>query len=102
MAAGATVAPGRLATFREFLAQSLAAEVGAATAETALVIDSALTARGATVDLAEAVETAGQRIFAEAKADRSRRELPELMQHFDRADWPLVKAAVPKVKGSPS
>lgn len=37
-----------------------------------------------------------------AEADRSRRELPELMQHFDRADWPLVKAAVPKVKGSPS
>lgn len=37
-----------------------------------------------------------------AEADRSRRELPALMRRFDRAGWPLVKAAVPKVKGSPT
>lgn len=37
-----------------------------------------------------------------AEADRSRRELPGLMQRFDRAGWPWVKTAVPKVKGSPT
>jgi len=35
-----------------------------------------------------------------ADADRSRRELPGLMQRFDRTGWPLLKAALPKVKGS--
>lgn len=37
-----------------------------------------------------------------AEADRSLRDLPGLMQRFERAGWPLVKAAVPKVKGNPT
>lgn len=37
-----------------------------------------------------------------AEADRSRRELPGLIQRFERAGWPLLKVAVPKVKGSPT
>lgn len=37
-----------------------------------------------------------------AEADRGRRALPGLIRRFDRAGLPLVKAAVPNVKGSPT
>jgi single-stranded-DNA-specific exonuclease len=59
MAAGATVRPGQLAEFRAHLSERLAAQVGAARALTALKIDAALSARGATVELVEDIDRAG-------------------------------------------
>jgi single-stranded-DNA-specific exonuclease len=59
MAAGATVRPGQLAEFRAHLSERLAGQVAAARALTALKIDAALSARGATVDLVEDVDRAG-------------------------------------------
>jgi single-stranded-DNA-specific exonuclease len=59
MAAGATVRPGQLAEFRAHLSERLAAQVGAARALTALKVDAALSARGATVDLVEDIDRAG-------------------------------------------
>jgi single-stranded-DNA-specific exonuclease len=59
MAAGVTIKPGQLGLFRSFLAAELAGQVGAARAATALKIDAALTARGATLDLVHDLERAG-------------------------------------------
>ncbi|KFC71017.1 Single-stranded-DNA-specific exonuclease RecJ [Devosia sp. LC5] len=59
MAAGVTIKPGQLGPFRSFLAQALSLDVTAARAMTALKIDAALTARGATVDLIHDIERAG-------------------------------------------
>ena len=59
MAAGATVRPGQLAEFRAHLSERLAGQVGAARALTALKIDAALSARGATADLVEDIDRAG-------------------------------------------
>lgn len=59
MAAGVTVATGQLGPFRAHLTDQLAQSVGAARAATALKVDAALTARGATVDLVRDVERAG-------------------------------------------
>lgn len=59
MAAGITVKPGQLGPFRSFLAQALSDDVKSARAATALPIDAALTARGASVDLVHDLERAG-------------------------------------------
>jgi single-stranded-DNA-specific exonuclease len=59
MAAGVTIAPGRLGAFRAHLSQTLGAAVTGARAATALSIDAAITARGATVDFVHEVERAG-------------------------------------------
>ena len=59
MAAGVSLRPGDLGPFRAFLAEKLGASVGAARAASALRIDAALTARGASVDLLHSLEKAG-------------------------------------------
>jgi len=59
MAAGITLAAARVGEFRAFLEDKLAAPVAAARALSGLSIDAALTATGATVALAQAVESAG-------------------------------------------
>lgn len=59
MAAGVSIKPGQLGPFRSFLAERLSRDVSAARAITALPIDAALTARGATLDLVHALEKAG-------------------------------------------
>jgi single-stranded-DNA-specific exonuclease len=59
MAAGATLRPGQLGPFRAHLSESLAAQVGAARTRTALRIDAAMSARGATVDFVHDIERAG-------------------------------------------
>lgn len=59
MAAGVTIKPGELGPFRTFLTQALSVDVAAARAATALSVDAALTARGATLDLVKDIERAG-------------------------------------------
>ena len=59
MAAGVTIKQGQLGAFRSFLASKLSIDVAAARAATALPIDAALTARGATLDLVHDLEKAG-------------------------------------------
>lgn len=59
MAAGVTLRPGEISAFRSFLAEQLGPTVQAARAASALKIDAALTARGASVDLLHTVEKAG-------------------------------------------
>ena len=59
MAAGVSLRPGDLGPFRSFLAEQLGPSVAAARAASALKIDAALTARGATVDLLHNIERAG-------------------------------------------
>ena len=59
MAAGVTLKPGQLGAFRAHMSEALKDSVGAARALTALKIDAALTARGATVEFVEDIERAG-------------------------------------------
>jgi len=59
MAAGVSIKPGQLGPFRAFLIEKLSLDVTAARAVTALPVDAALTARGATLDLVHALERAG-------------------------------------------
>ena len=59
MAAGVTIKPGQLGPFRSFLMQALSGDVATARAATALPVDAALTARGASVDLVKDLERAG-------------------------------------------
>ncbi|MET3925679.1 single-stranded-DNA-specific exonuclease RecJ [Devosia sp. 2618] len=59
MAAGVTIKTGQLGPFRSFLAEKLSVDVAAARAATALPIDAALTARGASLDLVHDLERAG-------------------------------------------
>ena len=59
MAAGVTLKLGQLGPFRAHLSEVLAGQVGAARALTALKIDAALSARGATVPFVEDIERAG-------------------------------------------
>lgn len=59
MAAGVTLRPGELGPFRSFLADRLADSVRTARAASALRIDAALTARGASLDLLHSLEKAG-------------------------------------------
>jgi single-stranded-DNA-specific exonuclease len=59
MAAGVTVKPGQLGPFRAHLSETLAQSVGTARALTAVKIDAALSARGASVALVEDIERAG-------------------------------------------
>src|SRR5690606_4968779 len=59
MAAGVSLRPGDLGPLRAFLADRLGPSVGAARAASALRIDAALTARGATIDLLHSLEKAG-------------------------------------------
>ncbi|MCR6672894.1 single-stranded-DNA-specific exonuclease RecJ [Devosia ginsengisoli] len=59
MAAGVTIKPGQLGPFRSFLAGALSVDVTAARAATALSVDAALTARGASLDLVHDLERAG-------------------------------------------
>ncbi len=59
MAAGVTIKAGQLGPFRSFLAQALSGDVATARAATALPVDAALTARGATLDLVRDLERAG-------------------------------------------
>lgn len=59
MAAGISLRPNDLGAFRAFLAEKLSASVTAARAASALRIDAALTARGASVDLLRNLEKAG-------------------------------------------
>ena len=59
MAAGITIKPGQLGPFRSHLAERLTSAVTSARAVTALPIDAAITARGATTDLVRDIERAG-------------------------------------------
>lgn len=59
MAAGVSIRSGELGAFRAFMIEKLAADVAQARAATALPIDAALTARGATLDLVHDLEKAG-------------------------------------------
>lgn len=59
MAAGVTVAVGQIGPLRAHLTEALGAAVVAARAATALKVDAALTARGATVELVRDIERAG-------------------------------------------
>jgi single-stranded-DNA-specific exonuclease len=59
MAAGVTLKPGQLGPFRARMNEVLSGSVGKARATTALAIDAALTARGATTDLVHQIERAG-------------------------------------------
>ncbi|KRA99950.1 single-stranded-DNA-specific exonuclease RecJ [Devosia sp. Root685] len=59
MAAGVTLRPGDLGPFRSFISDRLSGSVTTARAASALKIDAALTARGATVDLLHNIERAG-------------------------------------------
>jgi len=59
MAAGITIKSGQLGAFRAYLADALSVDVAAARAATALKIDAALTARGASIDLVKDLERAG-------------------------------------------
>jgi single-stranded-DNA-specific exonuclease len=59
MAAGVTVKPGQLGPFRAHLIELLAETVATARAATALPIDAALTARGATTQFVRQIERAG-------------------------------------------
>jgi single-stranded-DNA-specific exonuclease len=59
MAAGITVAPGQIGAFRAYLAEALGTAVTGARAATALAIDAAITARGATTDFVHEIERAG-------------------------------------------
>ncbi len=59
MAAGVSLRDGDLGPFRAFMAEKLATSVRAARAASALKVDAALTARGATLSLLHAVEKAG-------------------------------------------
>jgi single-stranded-DNA-specific exonuclease len=59
MAAGVTLAKARIGEFRAFLEERLAAAVAEARAGAGLAIDAALTAAGATAELARAIEAAG-------------------------------------------
>jgi single-stranded-DNA-specific exonuclease len=59
MAAGVSLRPGDLAAFRAFMAEKLGPGVRAARAASALKIDAALSARGATLDLLHNIERAG-------------------------------------------
>jgi single-stranded-DNA-specific exonuclease len=59
MAAGITIKPGQLGPFRAQLSALLADQVGIARAATALAIDAAITARGATPEFVHETERAG-------------------------------------------
>jgi len=59
MAAGITIRSGQLGAFRAYLADALSVDVAIARAATALKIDAALTARGASIDLVKDLERAG-------------------------------------------
>jgi single-stranded-DNA-specific exonuclease len=59
MAAGVTLKPGQLGPFRAHMNEALSGSVGAARTTTALSIDAALTARGATTDFVRQIERAG-------------------------------------------
>jgi single-stranded-DNA-specific exonuclease len=59
MAAGVTLKPGQLGPFRAHVVERLGTSVGAARALTALSIDAAMTARGATPQFVHEIERAG-------------------------------------------
>ncbi len=59
MAAGITIKPGQIGPLRAHLTERLANAVAAARAATALPIDAAMTARGATPDFVREIERAG-------------------------------------------
>ncbi len=59
MAAGLTIGQAKLGELRAFLQQTLAARVWATTESHGLAVDAALSARGATLELIEAVDKAG-------------------------------------------
>jgi single-stranded-DNA-specific exonuclease len=59
MAAGVTLASGQIGPFRAHLAELLGEAVGTARAASALAIDAAITARGATPELFHDIERAG-------------------------------------------
>lgn len=59
MAAGLTVAPGRIDTLAEWLDDRLASSVGVAMANQAMLLDLALSPRGLNPDLVEVLESAG-------------------------------------------
>ena len=59
MAAGVTLKAGQLGPFRAHMNEALAGSVGVARAATALEIDAAMTARGATAEFVHQIERAG-------------------------------------------
>jgi single-stranded-DNA-specific exonuclease len=59
MAAGVTLTPGQMGPFRAHVVERLGASVATARAATALAIDAAMTARGATTQFVHEVERAG-------------------------------------------
>lgn len=59
MAAGVTLKPGQMPAFRAHIYDQLARSAAVARSETALAIDAALTARGASVDFVRDIERAG-------------------------------------------
>jgi single-stranded-DNA-specific exonuclease len=59
MAAGVTLAEGKIGAFRAFISEALGESVAKARANTSLSIDAAITARAATTDFVHLVEQAG-------------------------------------------
>jgi single-stranded-DNA-specific exonuclease len=59
MAAGVTIRPGQMAAFRAHIAEALGPAIAASRARTAVQVDAALTARGATPDFVRDIERAG-------------------------------------------
>ncbi len=59
MAAGVTIASGQLGRFRAFISEKLGAQVAEMRAKTAVKIDAAMSARGATTDFVHEIERAG-------------------------------------------
>jgi single-stranded-DNA-specific exonuclease len=59
MAAGVTISPGKLGAFRAYLEETLHAAVEAARLEDALLVDGAVSATGATVDMLNDIARAG-------------------------------------------
>ncbi|GAA4028764.1 single-stranded-DNA-specific exonuclease RecJ [Sphingomonas rosea] len=59
MAAGVTVAPGGVGSLRDYLSERLAADVAAATANRAMIIDTLCAPRGVQAGLCDALDQAG-------------------------------------------
>jgi len=59
MAAGVTIRPGQMAPFRAYMAEALTSQVAVARAATALPVDAAITARGASPEFVHDFERAG-------------------------------------------
>ena len=88
MAAGATIKPGQLGPFRAFLYEKLAGQVAVAREATALHIDAAISARGATPELFHDIERAGPLRLRQSDADLRPSGAPGEVRRSRRAGRP--------------